>query len=390
MKDKRHLFSSESVAIGHPDKVADQISDGVLDAILQGDPEPERARVACETMVTTGLVFVAGEITTQAWADIPQIARQIIKDIGYDDPAFGFDYNSCAVITSIREQSTDISMGVNRDKPEEQGAGDQGIMFGYACDETPEFMPLPILLAHRLMQRLRDVRVKGELEYLRPDGKCQITVEYDRRKPTRVDCVVLSAHHRDGVGRDRLEEDLREMVIRKVIPAKLLDEDTDYKINPTGRFVIGGPHGDTGLTGRKIIMDAYGGVGSHGGGCLSGKDPSKVDRSASYMARYIAKNIVAAGLAKRCEVQIGYAIGVAEPVSMLIDTQGTSRVEPEKIDKLVREMFDLRPRKIIEKLNLIRPIYRKTACFGHFGRKDPDFTWEKTDMAEALRKEAGL
>ena len=392
MKDKRHLFTSESVAVGHPDKICDQISDTVLDTLLRDDPEPEKARCACETMVTTGLVVVAGEITTRAYADIPQIVRDTVRDIGYNDPAAGFDYRSCGVITSIKEQSPDIAMGVNREDPDEQGAGDQGVMFGYACDETPELMPLPILMAHKLMERLKEVREQEEIDYLRPDGKCQVTVEYNQRKPIRVTTVVLSAHHKDGISRDRLEEDLKELVIKKVVPAKYLDKETAYKINPTGRFVKGGPHGDCGLTGRKIIVDTYGGVGSHGGGCFSGKDPSKVDRSASYMARYMAKNIVAGGLAKRCEVQIAYAIGVAQPVSILTDTQRTARCAPEKIDALIRDpdVFDLRPRKIIEYLDLIRPIYAKTACFGHFGRNDRDFTWEKTDKAEFLRKECGL
>jgi len=378
-----YLFTSESVTEGHPDKIADQISDAILDACLTEDPS---SRVACETLLATGFVIVAGEITTKAYVDFQSVVRGVVSSIGYNNALYGFDSNTCAVISSINKQSGDIAMGVDTG-----GAGDQGMMFGYACNETAELMPMPILLAHKLTQRLSEVRKHGKLPYLRPDGKSQVTVEYDaNRKPVRVDAVVVSTQHAETIGNDELRADILKHVIQAVIPAELLDADTKYHINPTGRFVIGGPMGDTGLTGRKIIVDTYGGMGRHGGGAFSGKDPTKVDRSAAYVARYIAKNVVAAGLADRCEVQLAYAIGVAEPVSVLIETFGTSKVDQTKISDLVRKNFKLTPKGIIESLKLRRPIYCKTAAYGHFGRNDPDFTWEATDKAAQLASDAGL
>jgi len=379
----RFLFTSESVTEGHPDKIADQISDAILDACLADDAS---SRVACETLTTTGLVVIAGEITTRAYVDFQGVVRGTVASIGYDNALYGFDSNTCAVISSINRQSGDIAMGVDTG-----GAGDQGMMFGYACDETEELMPAPISLAHRLTKRLAEVRKNGQLPFLRPDGKSQVTVEYDANgKLARVDAVVISTQHAETVSNEELRASILKHVIQAVIPAKLLDEYTKYHINPTGRFVIGGPMGDTGLTGRKIIVDTYGGMGRHGGGAFSGKDPTKVDRSAAYMARYIAKNIVAGKLAERCEVQLAYAIGVAEPVSVLVDTFGTSNLDPAKLSDLVRANFKLTPRSIIESLDLRRPIYRKTAAYGHFGRNDPDFTWEATDKAAKLASDAGL
>ena len=383
------LFTSESVSEGHPDKVADQISDAILDAIISQDP---KARVACETLVTTGMAMIAGEITTSAYVDMPEIVRATIKEIGYDDSSMGFDYETCAVLTSIDRQSPDISQGVTEGEGlfAEQGAGDQGLMFGYACNETPELMPMPITFAHKLTKRLADVRKSRILDFLRPDSKSQVSIQYIDDKPVRVDTVVISSQHIPDVTYERIKEGIIEEVVRKVIPADLLDEHTKYFINPTGRFVVGGPMGDCGLTGRKIIVDTYGGQGSHGGGAFSGKDPSKVDRSASYMARYVAKNIVAAGLADKCEVQLAYAIGVAEPVSVMINTFGTGKIPSNDIAKVVRAEFDMRPRGIVETLDLLRPIYQKTAAYGHFGRELPEFTWEHTDRIESLQKRAGL
>jgi S-adenosylmethionine synthetase len=383
------LFTSESVSEGHPDKVADQISDAVLDAIIAQDPV---ARVACETLVTTGMAMIAGEITTSAYVDMPDIVRQTIKEIGYDDSSMGFDYETCAVLTSIDRQSPDISQGVTEGQGmfAEQGAGDQGLMFGYACNETPELMPMPITFAHKLTKRLAEVRKSGLLNFLRPDSKSQVSIQYINDKPIRVDTVVVSSQHAPDVTYENLKESIIEEVVRKVIPHNLLDEKTKYFINPTGRFVVGGPMGDCGLTGRKIIVDTYGGQGSHGGGAFSGKDPSKVDRSASYMARYVAKNIVAAGIADKCEVQLAYAIGVAEPVSVMINTFGTGKIPSNEIARIAQEEFDMRPRAIIEALDLLRPIYQKTAAYGHFGRELPEFTWERTDRIESLKKRAGI
>jgi S-adenosylmethionine synthetase len=371
------------VTEGHPDKIADQISDSILDSIMARDP---MGRVACETIVTTGLAFVAGEITTNCYVDIPSIVRETIRDIGYTRAKYGFDYETCAVVTSIHEQSSDIAMGVDPG-----GAGDQGLMFGFACNETPELMPLPIMLAHKLAMRLTEARKRDILGYLRPDGKTQVTVQYKDGAPYKIDTIVVSSQHSPDVTLKEMKEDIIEKVIKPVVPPELLDEEVvKYHINPTGRFVVGGPMGDTGLTGRKIIVDSYGGVGSHGGGCFSGKDPTKVDRSGAYMARYIAKNIVASGIADRLEVQIAYAIGIPEPVSIFVDTFGTGKIPNDKIIPLIRKNFKLTPKAIIESLNLRRPIYRKTAAYGHFGRSESDFTWEATDKAETLRKEAGL
>jgi S-adenosylmethionine synthetase len=379
----KFLFTSESVTEGHPDKIADQISDAILDACLEQDPY---SRVACETLTCTGLVVVAGEITTKAYVDFQGIVRGTVAAIGYDNALYGFDSNTCAVISTINKQSGDIAMGVDTG-----GAGDQGMMFGYATNETPELMPTPISLAHRLAEKLSEVRKSGLMAYLRPDGKSQVTVEYNaNNQPVRVDAVVISTQHAENVGNDELRADVLKHVIQAVIPAKLLDADTKYHINPTGRFVVGGPMGDTGLTGRKIIVDTYGGMGRHGGGAFSGKDATKVDRSAAYMARYVAKNIVAAGLADRCEVQLAYAIGVAEPVSVLVDTFGTGKVDETKLEALVRKNFSLTPKGIIESLDLRRPIFKATAAYGHFGRKGDNFTWEKTDKATALKEQAGV
>ena len=383
MPRKNYFFTSESVTEGHPDKIADQISDSILDAIIVQDPV---ARVACETMVTTGLAFVAGEISTTCYVHIPDIVRETIKNIGYTRAKYGFDYETCSVITSIDQQSSDIAMGVDTG-----GAGDQGLMFGYACNETPELMPMPIMLAHKISMQLSEVRKKDILAYLRPDGKSQVTIEYRDGKPFRIDTVVVSSQHSPEVHMKDMREDIIEKVIKPIVPEGLLDEETvKYYINPTGRFVVGGPMGDTGLTGRKIIVDSYGGVGSHGGGAFSGKDPTKVDRSGAYISRYIAKNIVAAGIADKVEVQLAYAIGIPEPVSILVDTYGSGRIEEEAIAKLIRKNFDLTPKGIIDYLRLRRPIFKKTAAYGHFGKNDPDFTWEKTDKAETLKKEAGL
>jgi len=389
MNDQKFLFTSESVTEGHPDKVADAISDSILDAIIEKD---KKCRVACETLVTTGIAFIAGEITTECYVDMPQIVRDTIKDIGYHSSQMGFDWQTCSVITSIDRQSPDIAQGVNVGEGlfKDQGAGDQGLMFGFASDETPELMPMPIMFAHKLVNRLSTVRKNNSLNFLRPDGKSQVTIEYENGTPKRVDTVVLSAQHKPDVTHDEIKEGLIEEVIKKVIPSEMTDGDTRYFINPTGKFVVGGPMGDCGLTGRKIIVDTYGGQGSHGGGCFSGKDPSKVDRSASYMGRHIAKNIVASGIAKKCEVQIAYAIGVAEPVSVMIDLMGTGTIPESRATEIVRDVFDLRPAAIIEYLDLLRPIYRKTSAYGHFGRSEPEFAWEKTNKAEEIKEKAGV
>jgi len=386
---ERYLFTSESVTMGHPDKVADHISDAILDAMLREDPN---SRVACETMVTTGVVIISGEITTKAKVDIPLTVRNTIKKIGYTDPAMGFDYENCAVMVNLDKQSIDIDRGVTegRGLHKEQGAGDQGLMFGYACKETPQLMPMPIQLAHALTTKLEKVRQNKTLTWLRPDGKSQVTVEYQNRKPKRVHTVVIAAQHDPLVPYPTIKKQIIEKVILPVLPKRLVDKNIIFHINPTGRFVIGGPHGDCGLTGRKIIVDTYGGRGSHGGGCFSGKDPSKVDRTASYMARYIAKNIVAAGLADACEVQLSYAIGVAEPISILVDSEGTAKISEDKISTIIRDIFPLTPKAMIAHLNLARPIYAETSHGGHFGRTGPNFTWEKTDMVNKLRKAAAL
>ena len=389
MEMKDFIFTSESVSEGHPDKVADQVSDAILDAILEQDP---KSRVACETMVTTGMAVIAGEITTNAIIDYPKIVRETIREIGYNDSAMGFDWETCAILTSIDKQSPDIAQGVTEGEGmfKEQGAGDQGLMFGFACNETAELMPMSILLAHKLVSRLADVRKTGILDFLRPDSKSQVSIQYINDKPVHVDTVVISSQHHPEVSYEMIKEGIIEEVVKKIIPAELMDSKTRFLINPTGRFVIGGPMGDCGLTGRKIIVDSYGGHGAHGGGAFSGKDPSKVDRSAAYMGRYVAKNLVAAGICDKCEVQVAYAIGVAEPVSVMVDCNGTGKIPSKRIAEIVREVFDLRPRAIIETLDLLRPIYRKTAAYGHFGRELPEFTWERTDKAALIREKAGL
>jgi S-adenosylmethionine synthetase len=386
-KKGKHFFTSESVTEGHPDKICDQLSDAILDDLISQDPN---SRVACEALVTTGLVFIAGEITSDGYCEFQKVVRDTVKELGYIDAKYGFDYETCAVISSIHEQSSDIAMGVNETIEHEQGAGDQGLMFGYACSETEELMPLPIMLAHKLVRRLAQVRREKTLDYLRPDGKSQVTIEYEGNTPRRIDAIVIAAQHHPGVNLATLRENINSEVVKKVVSPELLDKNTKIFINETGRFEQGGPLADTGLTGRKIIVDTYGGVGSHGGGCFSGKDPSKVDRSGSYMARYIAKNIVAAGIASKLEVQIAYAIGIAHPVSIMVDSFGTAKISEDKIKDLIREHFNLSPKAMIESLDLLRPVYKKTACYGHFGRSEEGFTWEKTDKAEILRRAAGL
>ncbi|MDM8514615.1 methionine adenosyltransferase [Desulfobacterales bacterium HSG16] len=389
MSKDRYMFTSESVTEGHPDKVADAISDSILDAIMGQDTG---CRVACETLVTTGLAFIAGEISTACYVDIPQIVRETIRDIGYHSSQMGFDWQTCSVVTSIDHQSPDIAQGVNVGEGlfKDQGAGDQGLMFGFASDETPELMPMPITYAHKLCNRLSEVRKNGAIDFLRPDGKSQVTIEYENGMPKRVDTIVIAAQHKPDVTYETLKEAIVDEVIKKVIPQNMIDGDTKYFINATGKFVIGGPMGDCGLTGRKIIVDTYGGQGSHGGGCFSGKDPSKVDRSASYMGRHVAKNIVASGVAKKCEIQIAYAIGVPQPVSIMVDLMGTGKIPKERIEEIVKEVFDLRPSAIIEYLDLLRPIYRQTSAYGHFGRTEPGFSWEKTNMADIIREKAGI
>jgi S-adenosylmethionine synthetase len=386
-KKGKHFFTSESVTEGHPDKICDQLSDAILDDLVSQDPN---SRVACEALVTTGLVFIAGEITSDGYCEFQKIVRDTVKELGYTDAKYGFDYETCAVISSIHEQSPDIALGVDETAGQEQGAGDQGLMFGYACNETEELMPLPIMLAHKLVKRLAQVRKERILDYLRPDGKSQVTIEYEGNTPRRIDAIVIAAQHHPEVNMTDLREDINSKVINKVVSPEFLDKNTKIFINETGRFEQGGPLADTGLTGRKIIVDTYGGVGSHGGGCFSGKDPSKVDRSGSYMARYIAKNLVAAGIASKLEVQIAYAIGVVHPVSIMVDSFGTAKISEDKIKDLTREHFNLSPKAMIKSLDLLRPIYKKTACYGHFGRIEEEFTWEKTDKAEILRSAAGL
>lgn len=386
-KQGKHFFTSESVTEGHPDKICDQISDSILDDLIRQDP---KSRVACETLVTTGLVFIAGEITSGGYCEFQKIVRDTVRKLGYTDARYGFDYETCAVISSIHEQSPDIARGVDETEDHEQGAGDQGLMFGYACRETEELMPMPIMMAHKLVRRLAQVRKEGLLNHLRPDGKSQVTIEYEGDIPRRVDAVVIAAQHHPEIPLSELREDIKNAVIKEVIPPEILDKNTKIFINETGSFEHGGPLADTGLTGRKIIVDTYGGVGSHGGGCFSGKDPSKVDRSGSYKARYIAKNIVAAGIADKLEVQIAYAIGVAQPVSILVDAFGTAKISEDKIKDLIRAHFELTPKRMIQSLDLLRPIYHKTSCYGHFGRNESEFTWEKIDKADELRREAGL
>lgn len=389
MSNEEFFFTSESVTEGHPDKVADAISDSILDSIIEKD---KGCRVACETLVTTGLAFIAGEITTSCYVDMPEIVRNTIREIGYHSSQMGFDWQTCSVITSIDHQSPDIAQGVNVGEGlfKDQGAGDQGLMFGFATDETPELMPMPIMYAHKLCQRLSTVRKNGALDFLRPDGKSQVTIEYENGTPKRVDTIVIAAQHKPDISHEELKEAIIEEVIKKVIPKKYIDGDTRYFVNATGKFVVGGPMGDCGMTGRKIIVDTYGGQGSHGGGCFSGKDPSKVDRSASYMARHIAKNIVAAGLAKKCELQLAYSIGVAQPVSVMLDLMGTAVIPKRRVKEIILDVFDLRPVAIIEYLDLLRPIYKKTSAYGHFGRNGPEFSWEKTNMVDVLKEKAGI